>query len=638
MATPVWVAGTLYQPGQLVKPSSGNQVTQQPPDNASFDDGLTNWAPTFEFGSGQWDSVSSPYGNFDGPFVARFKALAAGTGPKNSVYGFLFNAFLAPVLAGQTINFWCYIQRHTSPSSSSWENAGCFINWYNASEELISTSKAVTQGVNGTPEGMVGGDDNHHIWVKSVGSGVAPAGAAFAQFGVVATDNTAGDPNTACYIDACGWDYSYSGLPAGLVFRAVQDAAGFSGEIEPAWPIVAGEQVIDNQVTWEAVFASRVTWEAFPILKSGGTEPTWPIGVGGNVVNGTISFVATDGRVKDPKCPNSKYIAIAVSKVFCGDEDIVAFSATTNPLDWSTALDAGYIPFGLNTYGANPVRGLGLYRSNLMIFNASGYQMWQIDQDPANMAFLDSSPVPCTYFKTIDPFANDLGVLSPQGVRTIGIAGASTNLQAGYFGKQIDPLVQAKIKALLSDDDTFSLFWPGQGQWWVFFGEEAFVLTINGNSQSDQSWSRYVFPEAVTDWTIDGNQLVLRTESGLVWEMNPDTLVDDYGGDNVEYEGLIWWPYLDAGTLGLDKDFEGFSAVIDGEFSVSIGYNQKQPSYATAPYTLTGDTLPDTGIVPLPLSAPSYQIRLTMSGGQAWEVSTFSVFLNQLNPNGSAET
>jgi len=630
MATPIWTGGTLYQPGNLVRPSSTDQVTQQPPNNASFDDGLTNWEESFEFGTGQWDAVASPYEPFDGPLTARFKALASGTGPKNSVYGYLFNSFLAPVTPGQTINFFCYIQRHTSPSSSTWENAGCFVNWYNASEELIGTSKATTQGVSGTPEGMVGGDDNHHIWVKQNGSGVAPAQAAFAQFGVVATDNTAGDPNSACYIDGCGWDYSFQGLPAGLVFRAVQPASGFSGSQEPLWPIVAGEQVIDNEVIWESVFASRVVWEARPILKSGDTEPVWPIGVGGHVVDGTISWEATDGRVKDPNCPNTKVVAIAASKIFAGDKDIVKYSATTNPLDWTTRDDAGYLPFGLQLYGSQPVAALGLYRSNLVAFNAKGYQMWQVDEDPTNMAFLDGSPVPCQYPKSVQPLADDLILLSAQGYRTIAIAGASTNLQAGYFGKQIDPLVKDAIK---TGAEPRSLFWPGAGQYWGFFDNVAYVLTRNGGP-SDQSWSRYEFPEEITDWTIDGTSLLIRTASDYVWEVSEDALLDDEddgdGGDNIPFYGHIDWNYLDFGVLGYDKDMEGIDLVCTGEVAISIGYNQKDDSQATADFLVDGDTLVGIGMVPFPLSAPSYQIRLTFSYGQFWEWNSLNVYLQEM--------
>ena len=89
----------------------------------------------------------------------------------------------------------------------------------------------------------------------------------------------------------------------------------------------------------------------------------------------------------------------------------------------------------------------------------------------------------------------------------MGIAGASTNLQAGFFGKQIDDLVLAKIKS--ATNDPLALFFPGQGQYWLIFDSEAFVLTMNGGKQ-DMSWSRYTFPANIDDWTILNEKLFLR--------------------------------------------------------------------------------------------------------------------------------
>jgi hypothetical protein len=271
------------------------------------------------------------------------------------------------------------------------------------------------------------------------------------------------------------------------------------------------------------VLTSRVVWEAEPILVSGGTEPEWPTLVGGTVVDNTIAWRAISRRIEDERCPQSKVVAIAASKIFAADNDIIAFSATVNPLDWSTPDDAGYIPFGLNTYGSNPVTALGLYRGNLIAFNSEAFQMWQVDQDPANMAILDAVPVSCTFPHSVQSVANDLVFCNPVGIRNINIAGASTNLQAGQFGEAVDPLVTAKINA--AEFEPLGLYYPARGQYWLLFGPEAFVLTINGTK--DQSWSRYVFPEEITDWTLHGDQLYLRTSTGKVWHVTEDALQDD---------------------------------------------------------------------------------------------------------------
>ena len=48
---------------------------------------------------------------------------------------------------------------------------------------------------------------------------------------------------------------------------------------------------------------------------------------------------------------------------------------------------------------------------------------------------------------TLKDVSNDVVFLSAEGIRSVGIAAASGNLQAGFFGKQIDPLVKAALRS-----------------------------------------------------------------------------------------------------------------------------------------------------------------------------------------------
>jgi hypothetical protein len=495
MPTPLWQPGTIYPPGSIVQPASAPAPQPDPLDNGGFEDGNTGWALDTGFSIGEFGNGT----HFQGTWSLQWDL----TGEGHAI-----NTEATEVVPGQIINGSCQVQQ--GASSSGQAGARVEILWYDASDEFLSS----------TLGNMVNSTSNQN-WKQSSVSATAPAGAAFARFAVFAFRLGGG---AELWVDNCTWDALVSNLPSGLVFKAVQAVAGYSGSSEPTWPLVNGQTVVDNEVTWEAVFASRVVWEASPVLVSGPYEPTWPTIPGGEVADGTIRWVAMDWRVTDPKCPQGPIVAIGASKIFCADDDIIPFSATTNPLDWSSEEDAGFLPFGLQTYGSNPVRMLGLYRSNLLAFNAEAYQMWQIDEDPANMAFLDASPVPCTHYKSGQPVSNDFALVTPVGVRSIGIAGASTNLQAGYFGAQIDPLVLAK---LLAGEAPISLTWPAAGQFWAIFDDEAFVLTMNGGMK-DWSWSRYEFPTAgITDWAILEDDLYLRTVEGYIWVMDVESLDDD---------------------------------------------------------------------------------------------------------------
>jgi hypothetical protein len=761
MAVPFWEPGKLYQPGDLVRPTSAGDIENPKLLNPSLEDGNEDW--TLQ-GSGEIEIAEGTA--FDGTW--RIRGMDTGAGP----FVEAINDAVIKVKAGQVVTATCMAMCLQHPGLT---RAGITIRWFNASMQSLgkSTMTPDTTQVGGTDKvdsrGLAGWNANN-FWTQLVVSGVAPANAAFFQ--VAAELHWL--PDGEWLLDKFTLDYAGQAQANPFTFRAVQAEAGFTGSAEPEWPNALGETVVDNEVTWEAVASSNVVWEAHRILVSGSDEPAFPEGESAAVPDNTISWVMDPRRVTDSNAPRSKVALIAASKVFSGGEDIVPFSATVNPLDWTTEEDAGYLPSGLQAYGANPVAALGLYRGNVVVFNAQGFQMWQVDEDPANMALLDAGPIGCTHHRSGQGFANDWVFLTDVGFRNIGIAAASTNLQAGYFGKAVDELVVPKVKALGADDDCIGLYDPGRGQYWGIFGNEAFVLTANGEKNT-MSWSTYTFPSAITDWTILNGELYLRS-GDKIWKVDDDALLDDQqsvvatenylgyseaqapaspwqlgdfeyvasspgflavsstpvidgfngkvfrssgsafatpflvrradgeplnftglriatdaaavvtisgylaadasigdpadftqqvntgadtgsgkpmsevaiampgiralsfstglsaasemylvdftydgGVQGEEFEGELWWHYIDAtGSLGADGSMEAFDLVIEGQCDVSFGYDQTNEALATPPYTVSGDTLPGTPI-PMPLTAPSFQMRLTFAGNQKWK-------------------
>lgn len=600
MSVPFWKPGTEYTPDELVQANNVGEIVQVALTNGDFELGSQDWA----LGTG----VTIDGGD---PFAGSFAMTAVPAG----ALGFpaattATNADRRAVIVGQIVRVRC--QARTVSKTST---ALIGISYYNSGGSLIST----TYG-----DGTAFGDTNFR---EIRAEAVAPADAVTVSVTCRAETTSVSNPTSldASYFDNIVWDYYTQPALGVVIFKAVQAAPAFSDSSEPVWPTVVSNQVVDGGVTWEAVAANVIVWKAVPIMKSSTPEPTFPTSVGATVLDGSVIWVAESLRIEDENCPNTKSVAIAASKVFAVDDDIIAFSATVNPLDWTTVDDAGYIPFGLNTYGSEPLTALGLYRSNLVGFNSLGFQMWQVDEDPANMAILDAVPVGCRYYKSVSPVSNDLVFLTDAGIRSMGIAGASTNLQAGTFGKQIDPLILEAMANVSDEDDIVSLYNPGTGQYWLIFDEEAFVLTMNGGPK-DLSWSRYVFPSAITDWTIDGSDLILRS-GNKIWRFDPDVLVDDFGDANVAFEGEVWWPYLDFGALGQTKMMLGFDTVATGEYDVVFGYNQNDDTHVTTSYTITdGDTVVGD-IIPMPISAPSFQMRLTFTGNTAWKWSATTLYL-----------
>ena len=655
-AIPKWTPGTAFILGDLVVPASNSIVLQEQPYNNSFEDGLTQWNVTgvdCTDAQAQANTVATSSESYDGtqsatvmPFAGNGSLVTDNGNQVAAVY--LTNTLLVPVNPGQVINFQMRA-RHEFVSDTSAVEAYCAlaaIAWYDASNVFINYSYALN--VSAGSNGLIGVgifcqfvDSN---WVILSGTGTAPTNAAYAA--AVCGMTTTQYAEQGVFIDYYTWDYTHQGYPTGLAFVCVQ--AGTSGTVEPTWPVVAGNTVYDPNtagVEWEAEYASQITWTASSILTSGATQPTWPTTIGASILDNDIEWTATDGRITDPNCPQSTVVTIASAKVYAADNDIIRFSATANAQDWTSSQDAGFIPFGLQAYGSEPCAGLGLYRSNLVAFNSLGYQMWQVDPDPTNIAILDAEPVGCDYPKSIIPVNNDLCFVSPVGIRNIGTAGASGNLQAGQFGKQVDPLVRALIKyANLNGYEIRGLFSPGTGQYWLIFGPTVIVLTINGNNT--MSWSRYVFPAYIDSWTVQTGVLYLRA-GDLVWELSADAYNDDVqqttaeGGTNTGFDGYMAWNYLDCGQYGVDKEMEGFDITIgniDDEGMVvnnnvtclvSIGYNQGNPEMATTPYEIIGDSVPGT-MIPMPMTAPSFQVRLDFGTGQNWGWGALNLYMMQV--------
>lgn len=438
MATPTWQPATLYPTGSLVQPLSATPPAAVPIPNAGFESGNVEWdTPS------PW-VITSSGDAFEGTWSAEFATGFAGT-------AILEMDDFIPVNPGTSITASCQVQQGASSAGNT--GARVLLRFYDSINVLIheEPGNLVDNGSGGA-------------WHQSTVTFAAPANTAFVR---VACSGFRSAQNLPMWVDNFAWNL-LSTAPLGLIFKAVQPNAGLSDNVEPVWPTVVGVQVVDNEVIWEAVLSTRITWEAQPILVSGATEPTFPAVEGATVSDGSIKWVAVSRRVTDPNCPNSKIVAMGASKIFAADEDIVAYSATVNPLDWSSANNAGYLPVNLQQYGGNPVSALGLYRGNLIPMNTQGSQVWQIDEDPAQMALLDAFPVGSSHHQAGSPAFNDFFFLPSLGVRSIGIAGGSTNLQAGDVGMPIDPLVQEALRvAEANGAEPMGTYLPAAGQYWL---------------------------------------------------------------------------------------------------------------------------------------------------------------------------
>lgn len=439
MTVAAWKPGFVYVPGSLARPVTVSTPVSTALVNPGFEDGDTGW----DKGSG-WTIINSGP-KFQGNWSAQFNTNAADVR--------LGNQMAAPCVPGTRITASCMVNQ----GASSAGQAGC-----KACLEWLDENMVQIGSINGSLVASGSGGE----WKKSSVTGVAPAGTAFVKLIGLAYRNSGSNP---LWVDNFAWDLVQAPFTEGLIYKAVQAEPGTSGSTEPAWPPVLGQTVVDNEVTWEAVLTTRVVWQAVPVMVSGSVEPTWPTVPGAFVADNNVSWEAVGLNIQDVRCPRSKVWAIAASKIFGADRDIVRFSATNNPLDWSSADDAGYLPTGIQQTNANNAAVMNIYRSNLVVFNAGTFQMWQVDPDPAGMALLDQMDgIGSTHQHATTSVADELFFLSQLGVRTVGIAVGAENLASADVGAPVDILVQeamARIEA--TGRRAIGTYYPGAGQFWL---------------------------------------------------------------------------------------------------------------------------------------------------------------------------
>lgn len=620
-----WTPGTTYPPGSVVRPTSTTGSSASPPTNADFETGdLTGWTSS---GSYVVNNVK--------PYLGTYSAsLPASSGTKT-----LINNNQVSVPFGAVFHASCYFNMGANTANCT---AAVTITYYDSGHSVIGTITGntitpISTGANG--------------WMKSSAQISILIGTAYMAVSCTITNNSATGP---VYVDGFAWDYLTNPYDAPLLFYAVQTGTGKSGQNEPVWATTP-PNIVDGTVTWSSQAPTSITWRTQALLKSGSVEPTWPT-VPGQVIHDPLSnnldWLAVTPRIEDDNCPNSKYVAIASSKIFAADNDIIRFSATTDPTDWTTQADAGFLPIGLQNYGSNPTKAMGLYRSNLVAFNSQGLQMWQVDEDPANMALLDAIPIGSTQHRALAPVNNDLFFVSAQGVRTMGISAGSGNLQAGDVGMPIDPIVQAALTwASVSNVTPIGTYFPGAGQYWLaipgwtatgWFVDPGgattttiFVYTMSRIGEVG-AWSRYLIPVVLQDFCQNGDALYFRAVQAngdvVLFKVDPGSLLDQLtsggGTTTADFTCIVQWPWLDLGQPGQSKQMLGLDFVVtiaSGTYGMQVGYDQNSSSAFTTSYQLSGDTYPGM-FVPFAVMAPSMAMRLTLTGSTNWSIQEVNLY------------
>ena len=337
--------------------------------------------------------------------------------------------------------------------------------------------------------------------------------------------------------------------------------------------------------------------------------------------------------VADVNCPHSRPTMKIGQKIYsasAGDAGAgttpagadVNFCAATDPTDWTTANDAGFLPSGIEAVGTDNVTALGNYRGDLAVFYSDSTQLWAVDPDPANNALLSNMRnVGTIHTRSPREFANDLAFLAKQGFRSMSLATVTDSLQENDIGSPIDKL----RRDILDADPLFTLFFPTLGQLWAINGDTIYVLSYS-KSGKITAWSVFTYPFTITAATILNNELYVRA-SDVVYRIDVDATNDD----GTVPECLIDMFYQDNKKPGILKQFFGYDVVVEGTPEVAFRFDPRHTDWITDYVPVTGDTRPDA-LGPMELTCTSLAPSFRHQADEAFQLDLFQCNYEELGP------
>ncbi len=347
-----------------------------------------------------------------------------------------------------------------------------------------------------------------------------------------------------------------------------------------AW---AASTALTANVTRRPTTANGYRYQVTTSGTTGSTEPTWPTTIGATVTNGTVVFTCRGTEVWDTNCPHTAAVVKKSSKIFATKNDVVRFCATSNPRDWTTSSDAGFLGVGIQQSGATNPSSLGEYSGNLVVFFKDSSQVWTVDPDPSKMSFIQGIDVGCPYPHGAANMAGDVFFASFDGIRSITTQSTTGNMIDVDVGSPIDPIVKPEFT---STSDIRAFYFRGGGQYWVMKGSQAWVYSFSRTSKIS-AWSRYTFPFSITDVTELDGDLYFRA-GNTIYKLDDEATTDA----GVNFTVGIEFPYLDFKLPGVLKMIMGMDTVMLGSADMSIKFDARQPDFVTPTISMTGDTRP----------------------------------------------
>ena len=332
-------------------------------------------------------------------------------------------------------------------------------------------------------------------------------------------------------------------------------------------------------------------------------------------------------HIADANCPNTRAVLKIASKIFAvgaGNGDVVRFSKTGNPRDWTAANDAGFLPTGLNSRGDRAANALGVYKNNMVVLTRDGAQVWRVDPDPTAMGLEDIvENVGTSYPRTVVNVAGDLYFLSDYGFRSITTLQLTNNLADVDVGSPIDTLVRPELRTPGVNPRSFYFY--GTGQHICAIGNRLFVYSISRTARI-AAWSQYFLSAPVDAFAELGQELYIRA-GDTVYKLDESVYTDD----GTQYEVLIDLPYMDFKRPGSLKRIYGVDVVIEGRCFFSVGFDVRDPDAYTPEVRVKGNTRPG-GMIPVECVGTEFALRFRNFDDKPFRLDSVTVYYDELGP------
>ena len=302
--------------------------------------------------------------------------------------------------------------------------------------------------------------------------------------------------------------------------------------------------------------------------------------------DGSIWHHYLDGNnpthIADANCPQTAAWVKAASKIWAVDGDVVRFSATSLPRDWTTANDASFLPTGLQDAGTDNARALGLHGRDLVTLFDDSAQIWVPDPEPALHVFRKPiRNIGTPYPGSLAHVSDDLLFLSKAGYRSIGAQGATDNLTDLDVGTPIDSIV---TPLLVGGINPIAAYYAGGGQYWCAIGNTVHAFTFS-RTDKVRAWSKYTLAVTPDALAVLNGELYIR-EGDKVY------LVDDavFTDNGTQYEMRVELPFINFKKPGYLKQIYGVDAVVEGDVNIQFKWDPNDDTAITDPVPLSGDT------------------------------------------------